>query len=149
VANLQEGLQAVHLLDENKKGKANFFLMDKLNGVEIHHADHQPEGTIPATEVIEVDEKYRKLADRLLGNVFIADNESVLENSNGSVILERSGKYVKGTYTLSGGSVGLFEGKKIGRAKNLEKLQEEIVAQKAIVDDYTAQIQTRHNEVIA
>jgi chromosome segregation protein len=65
------------------------------------------------------------------------------------VILERSGKYVKGTYTLSGGSVGLFEGKKIGRAKNLEKLQEEIVAQKAIVDDYTAQIQTRHNEVIA
>ena len=31
VNNLQEGLQAVHLLDENKKGKANFFLLDKLN----------------------------------------------------------------------------------------------------------------------
>ncbi|MEI2739733.1 MAG: hypothetical protein V9F01_13240 [Chitinophagaceae bacterium] len=30
VNNLQEGLQAVHLLDENKKGKANFFLLDKL-----------------------------------------------------------------------------------------------------------------------
>ena len=29
---------------------------------------------------------------------------------------------------LTGGSVGLFEGKKIGRAKNLEKLHEEIVA---------------------
>ena len=41
-------------------------------------------------------------------------------------MLERSGKYVKGKYTLSGGSVGLFEGKRIGRAKNLEKLREEI-----------------------
>jgi chromosome segregation protein len=148
VANLQEGLQAVHLLDDNKKGKANFFLMDKLNAVEDHHDGHQPDGTIAATDVIEVEEKYRKLADRLLGNVFIADDESALEHSNGAVILERSGKYVKGSYTLSGGSVGLFEGKKIGRAKNLEKLQEEIVAQQAIVDDYTAQIQARHNEVI-
>src|SRR5574339_551472 len=51
VNNLQEGLQAVHLLDENKKGKANFFLMDKLNAVEEHHTDHQPEGTIAATDV--------------------------------------------------------------------------------------------------
>src|SRR5262249_41622129 len=31
VNDLQEGLQAVHLLDENKKGKANFFLLDKIN----------------------------------------------------------------------------------------------------------------------
>ncbi len=42
--------------------------------------------------------------------------------SNGSVILEKHGKYVKGKYSLTGGSVGLFEGKKIGRAKNLEKI---------------------------
>jgi chromosome segregation protein len=30
VNNLHEGLQAVHLLDANKKGKANFFLLDKI-----------------------------------------------------------------------------------------------------------------------
>ncbi len=30
VNDLQEGLQAVHLLDENKKGKANFFLLNKF-----------------------------------------------------------------------------------------------------------------------
>ena len=45
-----------------------------------------------------------------MGNVFIADDEVAMENSNGSVILERHGKYVKGKYTLTGGSVGLFEG---------------------------------------
>ena len=30
VNNLQEGMQAVHLLDANKKGKANFFILDKV-----------------------------------------------------------------------------------------------------------------------
>lgn len=147
VANLQEGLQAVHLLDAAKKGKANFFLLDQVAG---RSADtHQPYGTIPAMNVIEVDEQYRPLAEQLLGNVFIADDEAALSASNGSVILERHGKYVKGKYTLTGGSVGLFEGKKIGRAKNLEKLHEEIVAQQVVVDDLSGQIQARHNEVIA
>jgi chromosome segregation protein len=149
VNNLSEGLQAVHLLDNNKKGKANFFLLDKVNDSVIVSPDHQPGGTIPALDVIEVDEQYRQLAGQLLGSVFIANDDSALENSNGFVILEKHGKYVKGSYTLTGGSVGLFEGKKIGRAKNLEKLREEITAQKTVVDDLNAQIQTRHNEVIA
>lgn len=155
VNNLQEGLQAVHLLDDNKKGKANFFLLDKVLNRDLQgekdsdENQHAVEGTIPALSVIDVEEKYKALAKHLLGNVFIADDEAALENSNGAVILERHGKYVKGKYTLTGGSVGLFEGKKIGRAKNLEKLQEDIAAQQTIVDDLNAQIQARHNEVIA
>ncbi len=111
VNNLQEGLQAVHLLDENKKGKANFFLLDKLNASDST-TGHQPEGTIPVLDVIEVDNQYKKLAEHLLGNVFIAESEDALTNSNGSVVLEKTGKYVKGKYSLTGGSVGIFEGKK-------------------------------------
>jgi len=65
------------------------------------------------------------------------------------VVLEKTGKYVKGKYSLTGGSVGLFEGKKIGRAKNLEKLVEEISAQEIVVNELKATIQSRHNEVIA
>jgi chromosome segregation protein len=151
VNNLQEGLQAVHLLDENKKGKANFFLLDKLNdnpGAEIQDFASLP-NAIPALQVIEVEEKYRRLAEHLLNNVFIADNEEVLANSNGFVVLEKNGKYVKGKYSLTGGSVGLFEGKKIGRVKNLEKLQEEISSQNYIVEKLKEEIQARHNEVIA
>lgn len=146
VNNLEEGLQAVHLLDDNKKGKANFFLQDKFTDFESHH---QPEGTIPALSVVEIDSKYSNLAKHLLGNVFIAENEDALRNSNGAVVLEKTGKYVKGKYSLTGGSVGLFEGKKIGRAKNLEKLIEEIVAQEAVVTRLKATIQEHHNEVIA
>ncbi len=72
-----------------------------------------------------------------------------LQNSNGSVVLEKNGKYVKGKYSLTGGSVGLFEGKKIGRAKNLEKLQEEIASQESVVGKLKNTIQEKHNEVIA
>jgi chromosome segregation protein len=150
VNNLQEGLQAVHLLDEHKKGKANFFLLDKLNEspAEMHDLSSLP-GAISALDVIETDEKYLGLARHLLSNVIIAENEEALENSNGLVVIEKSGRYVKGKYSLTGGSVGLFEGKKIGRAKNLEKLQEEILSQNAVVELLKEEIQERHNEVIA
>jgi chromosome segregation protein len=146
VNNLQEGLQAVHLLDDNKKGKANFFLMDKVSGED--KAYPQPANTIKALDVIEVDDQYKKLAEHLLGNVFIGENDEAIENSNGAIILEKTGKYVKGKYTLTGGSVGLFEGKKIGRAKNLEKLQDEIILQQAVVNSLKSEIQIRHNAVI-
>jgi len=148
VDDLHEGLKAVHLLDDNKKGKANFFLMDKLNAIETEK--HAPVvGGIPALDIIEVDAKYLNLARYLLGNVFIAENDDALQNSNGSIILEKHGKYVKGKYSLTGGSVGLFEGKKIGRAKNLEKLVVEIVDQEKIVNDLKKVISERSNEVIA
>jgi chromosome segregation protein len=147
VNDLQEGMQAVHLLDNNKKGKANFFLLDKITG-QPSTESHAGEGLIPAMHVIEVDPQFRKLAEHLLGNVYIAENEGAMENSNGAVVLEKSGKYVKGKYSLTGGSVGLFEGKKIGRAKNLEKLREEIIAQEAIVNGLKAAIQEKHAEVI-
>ena len=155
VNNLQEGLQAVHLLDENKKGKANFFLLDKIENQPqddkdlVENGEHLPEGMIPALGVVDVEEKYKKLAGHLLKNVFIADNDEVLQSSNGFVVIEKNGRYVKGKYSLTGGSVGLFEGKKIGRAKNLEKLQEEISSQHAVVDLLKDEIQERHNEVIA
>jgi chromosome segregation protein len=148
VNNLQEGLQAVHLLDENKKGKANFFLLDAVN-TNYNRETHSLEGAVPALGVIEVEEKYRGLAYHLLSNVFIAENEEVLQNSNGFVVIEKTGRYVKGKYSLTGGSVGLFEGKKIGRAKNLEKLQEEIISQNAVVELLKDEIKERHNEVIA
>lgn len=148
VNDLQQGLQAVHLLDEHKKGKANFFLLNKISETNPLE-NHTLSGAITALSVIEVDEKYKKLAEHLLSNVFIAEGEEALNNSNGFVVIEKNGKYVKGKFTLTGGSVGLIEGKKIGRVKNLEKLQDEIVAQDAVAQALRLKIQAKHNEVIA
>ncbi len=150
VDDLSTGLKAVQLLDANRKGKANFFLLDKLLEQPTAAAQQTPmAGLVAAMDVVEVDLKYRKLAEHLLGQVYIAENEEVLTQATAPVVIEKSGKYVRGRYSLTGGSVGLIEGKKIGRAKNLEKLSEEIEAQDRIVEDLRARMQAKHNEVIA
>jgi chromosome segregation protein len=151
VDTMADGMTAVQLLDANKKGKANFFLLDQLNNLQNGSPKGEIDHAIPALDVIEIDEKYRHLAGYLLGNVFIAENDEALQNNNNSdaIILEKTGKYVKGKYALSGGSVGLFEGKKIGRAKNLEKLAEKIAVQQTKVNELKAVISQKSNEVIA
>lgn len=128
VANPQEAAKAVSLLDSNKKGKANFFILDHLGAYETSAAE-APAGAIPALDVVTVDEQYAALAKRLLGHVYVTEDGTDIagaELKNGNVLVSRSGKMIRGKYTLGGGSVGLFEGNKIGRAKNLERLAKEI-----------------------
>ncbi len=144
--HLEEAITAVNLLQNNKKGKANFFILDQFANQEV--LSEVPAGTVKALDVVEVDERYRSLANYLLGKVVIAEDPQQIDRSFAGTVLDKSGKYFKGKYTLTGGSVGLFEGKKIGRSKNLERLHEEIVAQEKVVLDFKHQIQTRHNEVI-
>lgn len=128
VENIEEAAKAIHLLDSNKKGKANFFILNQFSQYHpVEHKDQQ--GLIPALSVINIDEQYMPLAQQLLGHVYIAETEGLLTGSemvNGNVIVEKNGKMVRGKYTLGGGSIGLFEGNKIGRAKNLERLANEI-----------------------
>jgi chromosome segregation protein len=128
VANPQEAAKAVSLLDNNKKGKANFFILDHL-GQYTPEATNAPAGAIPALDVVTVDEQYAALAKRLLGHVYVTGEDTDIsgaELQNGTVLVNRNGKMIRGRYTLGGGSVGLFEGNKIGRAKNLERLAKEI-----------------------
>lgn len=150
VNNAEEAVQAIRLLDTNKKGKANFFILDQF-----HHqggALFSPPGTIPALEVVEIDERYKGLGNYLLGKVFVSDDVSALDfdqfPDKDVLVVEKSGRMHRGKYSFSGGSVGLFEGKKLGRAKNLEKLEAEIKALEATVAALREQIQNKHNEVL-
>ncbi len=145
VQDVEEAMQAVNLLDREKKGKANFFMLDKISAKEKAVA---PEHTTPALDVIEVDGTYGALAAHLLANVFIATNEEAYLHSGDAVILEKTGKYVKGKYSVTGGSVGLFEGKKIGRAKNMEKLQAEIETLKATVKSLQEKLGAKQQEIL-
>ncbi len=128
-----EAVQAIRLLSDSSKGRANFFILDALNNLPERPAIKAIEKFLSALEIIEVDEKYRHLCEHLLYNVFVlaqAEDEelgTILPNEN-VVILSKNGKYSKSRITMAGGSVGLFEGKRIGRAKNLENLAKEIRA---------------------
>ena len=148
VANAGEAAKAVSLLDTNKKGKANFFILDHLGEYSSTAAD-APADAIPALSVVTVDDQYAELAKRLLGHVYVTNDDADISGvalKNGNVLVSKSGKMVAGKYTLGGGSIGLFEGNKIGRAKNLERLAKEIAELTATTTElkqYIADTQTQ------
>lgn len=127
-----EAVQAIRLLSDSSKGRANFFILEAINALpESSVLDMVESNLIPALNIIEVDPKYSRLCRHLLRNVFIlmSGEEEELGSTlpdRGIVVLSGSGKFTKSKITMAGGSVGLFEGKRIGRAKNLENLAKEI-----------------------
>ncbi|MBD1431643.1 chromosome segregation protein SMC [Sphingobacterium sp. DN00404] len=129
VQDQQEAVQAIQLLSDASRGKANFFVLEAIQAVKTK--PQTPENTIPALEVVKVDKKYSLLCEQLLQHVFLlkpqaSDSLEEALPDGDLVILHPEGKFSKNRLGLNGGSVGLFEGKRIGRAKNLESLTKEI-----------------------
>ncbi|AIM36582.1 chromosome segregation protein SMC [Sphingobacterium sp. ML3W] len=126
----QDAVQAINLLSDAARGRANFFILDAIQAVPKPTAQTN-DLLIPAMDVITVDDKFKSLCQLLLQNVYILqqerEHELNLELPQGDdIILQKNGKFSKSKLGLSGGSVGLFEGKRIGRAKNIEILAKEI-----------------------
>ena len=121
-----EAYDAINILSDASKGKANFFILDAFDKFIPHGTQIYP-NAYPATQIIEFDPKYGKLMSFILDRVYFfeGDLKSVPAEEDNTFIT-KNGKYTRRRFSLSGGSVGLFEGKKIGRAKNLEKLDKEI-----------------------
>jgi chromosome segregation protein len=129
VPDVATAVDAIKLLGRSQKGRANFFLLNAFAGYQAP-LTMLPGGT-RAIDLVEVDPQYRPLVESLLENVVLSDDDSPLspDNTAGSeslIFLSKSGTFVRKRYSISGGSVGLFEGKKIGRKKNLEILEKEI-----------------------
>ena len=145
VQNAAEAYQAIQLLSKHQKGKANFFILDHILPQEVT-TETQPDEQFPVTSalaVTEFDAHYRPLFEHLLANVWITESEvssestpatpdevivpEWLSNVNHRInLITSDGEIIRRALSISGGSVGAFEGKRIGRVKNLEKLAEEI-----------------------
>ena len=122
----RQAFEAVNILSDAAKGKANFFILDAFDHYEGSTVK-MFENAIPATEIVEYEPKYKRLIGHILENVYIVSGgPGDIPMDADAIFITESGKYTKRQYSISGGSVGLFEGKRIGRAKNLEKLQKEI-----------------------
>ena len=121
-----QAIAAVNLLSDSAKGKANFFVLEHFNS--FHPTQTKLfANAIPATEIIEYDEKYAKLIGFILDDAYIVKGEyQDFPQDKTAIFITESGKFTKRKFSISGGSVGLFEGKRIGRAKNLEKLEKDI-----------------------
>lgn len=145
-----QAFQAVNLLSEASQGKANFFVLSDANTIFNNspanilfslNADNEG-NMIPAIRLIECEDRYFPLMSLLLENVYIVNETSPLPPPKGDnsdlhllkggnevfngIYITLSGKIIRRKYSISGGSVGLFEGKRIGRVKNLEAIGREI-----------------------
>ncbi|CAN5337238.1 chromosome segregation protein SMC [soil metagenome] len=128
---LEPTQDAIGLLNQASKGRINCFLLSDFE----HYQPDSPlmmANAIPATEVTETDPQYRKLAAFLLEHVYLVNESDIaeLQQQNGvqskAIFLSKNGKIIRTPHSISGGSVGLFEGMRIGRSKTLEKLKVEI-----------------------
>ncbi|GAB4465900.1 MAG: chromosome segregation protein SMC [Thermoflexibacter sp.] len=123
---------------------------------------------IPAIRLIECEDKYFPLMSLLLENVYIvtsdleydfpsrtnradwSDSYLQFSPSEGggkgeanSILISLNGKVIRRKYSVSGGSVGLFEGKRIGRVKNLENLSKEINELKKLIQNHEQSIERK------
>ena len=126
VDSQDQAIMAVNLLSDSARGKANFFVLEDFDKFQASQNKLFP-NAVAATEIIEFDEKYSKLISFILDEVYIVRGEyQDFPVDSNAIFISENGKFTKRKFSISGGSVGLFEGKRIGRAKNLEKLEKDI-----------------------
>jgi chromosome segregation protein len=122
-----DALEAIQLLNNQNKGRANFIILS-----EIEELDVQPTETdgklLAALEVVSADEKYGRLLQYMLNEVYIPLDTTAPTFYPGDhrTFILRDGSVIKKPLSVSGGSVGLFDGNRIGRKQNLENLAKEI-----------------------
>ncbi|MBL7765607.1 MAG: chromosome segregation protein SMC [Chitinophagaceae bacterium] len=141
----EQAYQAIELLKDNKKGKAGFFILSEIQEKSI--TEEIPEGSISAFDVLQHEEKYKSLLKLLLHNVCITDDLKVVNPGN-SVLLQKDGSGYKTGKRIVGGSVGLFEGNKIGRTQRLEKLSTDIQAIRQVADGLKLEIVDTQNKIV-
>lgn len=141
-----EAYEAINILSDASKGKANFFILDSFE--KFSASDIQMySNAFPATQIIEFDPKYNKLMAFILDKVYVYEGDIRNIPADENTFITKSGKVTRRRFSLSGGSVGLFEGKKIGRAKNLEKLEKEIKEFTKKVEDIRHSLIDRQREL--
>ncbi len=141
-----EAWEAINLLSEAARGKAHFFVLDQLadfTSTPVETLDH----AVAAVTVAECDPHYARLIEYLLDNAYLTDAEFVLPEQDARTFITQDGRVIQRPRSLSGGSVGAFEGKRIGRAKNLEQLQQTLRERKTDIEAHEARLAEQQQQL--
>jgi len=153
VDDYDNAIKAINLLRSSSRGRAQFFILNHYAGMPDFPATSPNAEWLPALGVIEVEPRYRPLCNYLLRNVYLV-NDAAENDLNpapvlqGVVLLGKSGRFSKSVFSMAGGSVGLFEGKRIGRAKNLENLAKEIRQTEQQIGAYKAEQEILQSKLV-
>jgi chromosome segregation protein len=129
VQTWEEASRAVRLLNFAQKGRANFFILSEFGKSVDTHDVH---GLSPLLHHLEIEQGYEHLVRQLLHDVYVS-NGSPLEYQfhdgmpSDATIIDQQALMMRREGQLAGGSVGLFEGNRLGRKKHLEVLEKEII----------------------
>ncbi|MBF9253820.1 chromosome segregation protein SMC [Pontibacter sp. 172403-2] len=126
VDTLPDALEAASLLKQANKGRANFIILSEVEELEPS-ATFSEGKLVAAYEVVSADKKYGSLLKYMLSNVYISDETADdFSSEDYRTIILKDGSAIKKPLSLSGGSVGLFDGNRLGRKQNLEQLAQEV-----------------------
>ncbi|HEY4650462.1 MAG TPA: AAA family ATPase, partial [Pontibacter sp.] len=136
---LQDALDAVELLKSQNKGRANFIILSEIE--ELEPTATFSEGDLKAAyEVVKAEKKYSDLLKYMLNNVYISEDVDLYDTDYKTILL-KDGSAIKKPLSLSGGSVGVLDGNRLGRKQNLEDLAKEV----AELEKQTDLLQSRVN----
>jgi chromosome segregation protein len=132
VENKAQALAAIRLLQEASKGRANFIILEELTEEMQNRPPKPPLDSPylqPALSLITYQNRYAPLARFFFENVYIASPTyvEITPSKDAAAIILQHGAIIDRRFILNGGSMGSFEGKRIGRAQNLERLAQEII----------------------
>lgn len=148
VANMNEAMRAVNLLSSASKGRANFFVLNDFTS-SANNVSENISNAVAALSVVQFADKYSNLISHLLAHVYILndDLEPAVTDDKKNILISRTGKFIRQPRSLSGGQVGSFAGKRLGRVQNLEQLSTEMEQLKSESDKLMAQQQLQIAEL--
>jgi chromosome segregation protein len=149
-----EALNAIDILSQSAVGKASFLILDYFKNLATNTAQPALSNAKPAIDVVQIDEKYQPVLRYLLNGIYIAQEGTdvnqlfqQLDNKKDFFVISHTGHLLKSDKQISGGAVGLFEGKRLGRLKNLEILEKEIKELETEVMNLKKVTQDNYNEL--
>lgn len=155
VQNEEQAYQAIGWLSHAEKGRAHFFVLDNVKGYQSPKPalSDPAKGIVAAIKIVDYEEKYKPLISILLEGVYIlTQSQATLPSNDGAIFITQNGKITRRRFSISGGSVGSFEGKRIGRARNLENLKTEIAElsdKLALLTSAQQKMQQRKGELLS
>ncbi len=141
-------MEAISMLSGTQKGTAKFFVLSKIPPRVQLKAE---EGWVDALSVVDTDEMYLPLFRYLLYGVFFVEQipKDFQADDDAVILIQPERGTIRTVCSVSGGSVGLFSGKKIGRKKQLEKLEKELRKYKRKAEGLTSKVEIAKSKLQA
>ncbi|MBI3796848.1 MAG: chromosome segregation protein SMC, partial [Deltaproteobacteria bacterium] len=147
VSGVEDGLSAVEYLRNAQAGRGSFIPLvpRKINGISSENSKEYEcptvgEGSGPLLSFLTVDQRYREVAETLLGDaVLVPDLRAGLQlwRQNGvhRTFVTPEGEVITAQGIVSGGSEGFAEEALLERRREMRGLREEVEQHEAIVAD--------------